>query len=68
MITKFMTLTTASDIRQWASDITEGWMGDVDANTDAMAHAISELMPGWGCTKADLDWEAVERRAYEILG
>jgi hypothetical protein len=68
MITEYMTLTTTRDERQWASDITEGWEGDADANTDAMAQAIHELKPGWGCTKAELDWDAIERRAYEILG
>ena len=67
MITEFMQLTSMQDVRQWALDITEGWMGDADRNTDAMAQAIRELMPGWGCRKSDLDWDAIEKRAYEIL-
>lgn len=67
MITEFMKLTSTRDERQWASDITENWAGDADENTNAMAQAINELKPGWGCTKSDLDWDAVERRAYEIL-
>lgn len=68
MITEFMTLQSMTDVRQWASDITENWEGDAEQNTNAMAQAIHENMPNWGCVKSELNWNAIERRAYEILG
>jgi hypothetical protein len=68
MITEFMTLQSMTDVRQWASDITENWGGNAEQNTNAMAQAIRENMPNWGCVKSELNWNAIERRAYEILG
>lgn len=67
MITEHMQLTSMTDVRQWAGDIVESWEGDYDRNVEAMSRAINDLKPQWGCVHADIDWDAVEQRAYALL-
>lgn len=61
MITESMELRSMLDVRQWASEIVECYAGNYDNNVATMSRAIRDVMPGWGCTKSEIDWDKVER-------
>ena len=67
MITESMELQSMLDVRQWAETIVEGYAGDYQQNVNAMTYAIKAVMPEWGCTKSEIDWDAVERIFNELL-